>query len=704
MISHELTLEIPQASAKFTGKYACLISQINHHDKNSCEFRMKQEVRCDIPSVISNSSATLTCYFPDYLNNTREDFAIYHHSDIITRCEQKAEVFNCHTGRGYVFDGEITDHVTLRIPSASDEHEGTYSCRIAGKKYQNCSFALNKELPSSLNTSTANDTEHIPLMCRLSVTVIGSSRRWNFSAEHVDVDGNKDISVINLTWKNGYYVRALASGYEIKDLIITVPHHQGVENAVYPCSLILSSDMSKIEPTEPSANKVSDVYITVIVILIVLLVIVIGGFILYHWKRKQSCQVGKKEERKKEQKNSIENNSRHSDDLVKRKNYVQKLFAMIYTKRMVREPLHTRFLTWPAYLLFIETTLVIVILRLLSSFSSAHPPREVRCDIPSVISNSSATLTCYFPDYLNKTREDFAIYHHSDVITRCKQKAEVFNCHTGRGYVFDGEITDHVTVRIPSASDEHEGTYSCRIAGKKYENCSFALNKELPSPLNTSTANDTEHIPLMCRLSVTVIGSSRRWNFSAVHVDVDDNKDTGVVTLTWKNDYYDRNLASGYEIKDLIITVPQHLGVENAVYPCSLILSSDMSKIEPTEPSANKVSDVYIIVIVVLIVLLVIVIGGFILYHWKCKQSCQAGKDGEIGREEEKKWIFLPEENSIENNSKNSDDLVKRKLRAAYKGCHEIYIYSFCMHTERKEIGVFEPDRACTLWLTSRHK
>ncbi|XP_025112488.1 uncharacterized protein LOC112575118 [Pomacea canaliculata] len=255
MISHELTLEIPQASAKFTGKYACLISQINHHDNNACEFRIKQEVRCDIPSVISNSSATLTCYFPDYLNKTREDFAIYHHSDVITRCKQKAEVFNCHTGRGYVFDGEITDHVTVRIPSASDEHEGTYSCRIAGKKYENCSFALNKELPSPLNTSTANDTEHIPLMCRLSVTVIGSSRRWNFSAVHVDVDDNKDTGVVTLTWKNDYYDRNLASGYEIKDLIITVPQHLGVENAVYPCSLILSSDMSKIEPTEPSANK-----------------------------------------------------------------------------------------------------------------------------------------------------------------------------------------------------------------------------------------------------------------------------------------------------------------------------------------------------------------------------------------------------------------------------------------------------------------
>lgn len=46
------------------------------------------------------------------------------------------------------------------------------------------------------------------------------------------------------------------------------------------------------------------------------------------------------------------------------------------------------------------------------------------------------------------------------------------------GYDLDGEVTDHVTVRIPSATEEQEGKYSCHIAGVQFsENCSFTLER-----------------------------------------------------------------------------------------------------------------------------------------------------------------------------------------------------------------------------------
>lgn len=67
-----------------------------------------------------------------------------------------------------------------------------------------------------------------------------------------------------------------------------------------------------------------------------------------------------------------------------------------------------------------------------------------------------------------------------DPVISCQWKKENLNCFTVRGYELDRRANSQVIITIPSALEEHEGTYSCNINTAEptsNENCSFTLLK-----------------------------------------------------------------------------------------------------------------------------------------------------------------------------------------------------------------------------------
>ncbi|XP_025111738.1 uncharacterized protein LOC112574725 [Pomacea canaliculata] len=79
-ISHKASLEIPQASLRHAGRYACQISNINANDIKPCEFKIKlvNKTMCFVPSVSLMAQTLLTCYFPEDFNKTKTNVAVYH--------------------------------------------------------------------------------------------------------------------------------------------------------------------------------------------------------------------------------------------------------------------------------------------------------------------------------------------------------------------------------------------------------------------------------------------------------------------------------------------------------------------------------------------------------------------------------------------------------------------------------------------------
>lgn len=64
----------------------------------------------------------------------------------VMSCEWKGDNLFCNIYfRGYEFDRTVTSHLTLEIPKAHEDQEGSYSCRLtsaAAVSYDNCSLTL----------------------------------------------------------------------------------------------------------------------------------------------------------------------------------------------------------------------------------------------------------------------------------------------------------------------------------------------------------------------------------------------------------------------------------------------------------------------------------------------------------------------------------------------------------------------------------
>lgn len=67
----------------------------------------------------------------------------------------------------------------------------------------------------------------------------------------------------------------------------------------------------------------------------------------------------------------------------------------------------------------------------------------------------------------------------------CMWRADSLFCNMYlRGYKFDHTVTNHLTLEIPRAQRDHEGSYSCHFRSSepvRYDNCSltFATGKKL---------------------------------------------------------------------------------------------------------------------------------------------------------------------------------------------------------------------------------
>ncbi|XP_025101303.1 uncharacterized protein LOC112568279 isoform X2 [Pomacea canaliculata] len=81
-VSDNLTLRILNVSEKHTGRYSCQMYGSRSRDIDFCYFELERDknVTCDI-SVVTGSKANLTCHFPEDVNQTRRNFAVYHDTD-----------------------------------------------------------------------------------------------------------------------------------------------------------------------------------------------------------------------------------------------------------------------------------------------------------------------------------------------------------------------------------------------------------------------------------------------------------------------------------------------------------------------------------------------------------------------------------------------------------------------------------------------
>ncbi|XP_025111890.1 uncharacterized protein LOC112574800 isoform X2 [Pomacea canaliculata] len=302
-ISHSLTLEIPRVSTEHMGKYACKLSSMDPDNIKPCELKvgLVGKTKCDVRSVDQTSHTSLTCYFPENLNETRAGLSVYHHTsrghkESVMSCRWKDESFNCTMANGYELDGSVTDHVTLTLPSASQRQRGKYSCHMTDQpsvSSQLCLFPLENDaaVNSSCSIPSVQEMESTTLTCRYGVDM--NVTRRNFTVVHLD-----DVDILNCIWLNDQLDCTPAPGYQFNNtvtdhLVIGVPRASRDHNGTYACH-VMGSDEENFAPCEFIITQVSDKhrndesFLAVIVSSFVILILVsLLIFIIYKWKTRE---------------------------------------------------------------------------------------------------------------------------------------------------------------------------------------------------------------------------------------------------------------------------------------------------------------------------------------------------------------------------------------------------------------------------------
>ncbi|XP_025111865.1 uncharacterized protein LOC112574793 isoform X1 [Pomacea canaliculata] len=203
---------------------------------------------------------------------------------------------------------------------------------------------------------------------------------------------------------------------------------------------------------------------------------------------------------------------------------------------------------------------------------------KTMCDVPPVPLSSRASLTCYFPEDLSKTRANFRVHHGANcsdpacAVVTCEWGDNLV-CSIQRGYHFDLTVTSHLIVGIPTAQEEQEGSYSCYFTSStpvRYEHCSLTL-VTVTSSCNISRVTETEPASLTCTFNVDV--NETRNNFSLVRFGGGDSKGVDIVTCTWLKDQLKCTTATGYEVNNLVtdhlvIRVPRASRDHTGTYAC----------------------------------------------------------------------------------------------------------------------------------------
>lgn len=120
---------------------------------------------CLVSFFLQESRALLVSSF--YLNEN--NIHLSYHSDAVLSCEWRGDSLSCDISK-VNFDNKVSDRLTLKIPRASQEHEGKYSCQTEGTgfvPFNNCTFALQRG-----TFFLINKTELLPDFCKFMDIVI----------------------------------------------------------------------------------------------------------------------------------------------------------------------------------------------------------------------------------------------------------------------------------------------------------------------------------------------------------------------------------------------------------------------------------------------------------------------------------------------------------------------------------------------------
>ncbi|XP_025112297.1 uncharacterized protein LOC112575023 isoform X4 [Pomacea canaliculata] len=205
------------------------------------------KVTCDVPSVTALTSTSLTCHFPEDINQTRKDVSVYLYKenespDAILDCWWLGGDMDCYSAPGYKHTKSISRQLTVTIPRAAANQTGTYACQVAGynsDQLSTCDFSIQSGPKTICDAPSVSRGSPAWLSCYFSENV-GESKR-DFNIYHVSSQDSKE-SVLNCTWSQDSLTCHTASDYQFDRKVtntatMKIPKVSASHTGTYSCQL-----------------------------------------------------------------------------------------------------------------------------------------------------------------------------------------------------------------------------------------------------------------------------------------------------------------------------------------------------------------------------------------------------------------------------------------------------------------------------------
>ncbi|XP_025112617.1 uncharacterized protein LOC112575171 isoform X3 [Pomacea canaliculata] len=154
-VGHTFTITLQNISSSQTGRYACQIANYHQNLIQSCELTILSGANnsCKVSNVPNDSQITLTCFFNENVQTTQNNFSVYRHNSQ----EKLAEILHCwwvdnkpqcQVDDDYLYDYEVSTHLTMKIQKTIKVKTLTYSCWHEGSTQQQqakCSLEISEE-------------------------------------------------------------------------------------------------------------------------------------------------------------------------------------------------------------------------------------------------------------------------------------------------------------------------------------------------------------------------------------------------------------------------------------------------------------------------------------------------------------------------------------------------------------------------------
>ncbi|XP_025112361.1 uncharacterized protein LOC112575050 isoform X1 [Pomacea canaliculata] len=272
-------------------------------------------ITCSVPPVEIDQDAVLNCSFPEDLNTTKRDFAVYHYpddkGDAVVDCWWLKGAMTCSARPEIRYEMTVGHTFTITLQNISSSQTGRYACQIANYNQnliQSCELTILSGLGNTCSVTEERSEPSATLTCYFKEDI--SKTQVNFTVYRHS--GAHKQNVAGCWWEKGQRQCQVANGYQltsnqsqvIKIMILEVTKETaGNYSCWHPASPSVQTETCIIHVREKVGPQDLDVLMIGLIVGLVVtaILILVAIVILLIYRRRRELKTKDKAENEESQ-------------------------------------------------------------------------------------------------------------------------------------------------------------------------------------------------------------------------------------------------------------------------------------------------------------------------------------------------------------------------------------------------------------------